>query len=131
MENSGLVFVANNFDVVPVRSNDESRIVVRVVVRAQARGTVVFATRLQGCTIESVDLLAIFGRERQVKMRRLFVGLEQAQGSLTPWTKLDTVRRKPLRDNSYPERFECLEDERFARLIVTDAEFDVVKHDFS
>jgi hypothetical protein len=75
MEWLGLGFVANYFDVVPVGPNDESCKVVRVVVRAQTRRTIVFATPLQGRTIESFDLLAIFGRERQVKMRRLLLGL--------------------------------------------------------
>ena len=75
----GLGFVANYFDVVPVRTNDESGIVVRVVVRAQTRCTIVFATRLQSRAIESFDLLAILGRERQVKMRWLLLGLVQAQ----------------------------------------------------
>ena len=58
----GLGFVTNHFDVVPVRTDDESCIVVRVVVRAQTRCTVVFATRLQSRAIESFDLLAILGR---------------------------------------------------------------------
>src|SRR5437899_10487024 len=79
MEGLGLGFVANHFDVVPVRTDDESCIVVRVVLRAQTRCTVVFATRLQSRAIESFDLLAILGRERQVKMRRLLLGLVQAQ----------------------------------------------------
>jgi hypothetical protein len=79
MEGLGLGFVANHFDVVPVRTDDESCIVVRVVLRAQTRCTVVFATRLQSCVIESSDLLAILGRERHVKMRRLLLGLVQAQ----------------------------------------------------
>src|ERR1700704_3838443 len=100
---TGLGFVANHFDVVPVRTNDESCIVVRVVVRAQTRRTIVFATRLQSRAIESFDLLAILGRERQVKMRRLLLGLVQAQRSLTLWAKLDAVRRRPLRENSYAE----------------------------
>src|SRR6266568_4393424 len=132
MEGLGLGFVANHFDVMPVRTNDKSSIVVRVVVRAQTRRTIVFATRLLSRAIESFDLLAILGRERQVKMRRLLLGLVQAQRSLTLCAaKLDTVRRRPLRDNSYAERFECLEEERFARCIVADSEFDVVKHEFS
>src|SRR5438094_8315636 len=101
MEGLGLGFVANNFDVVPVRTNDESCIVVRVVVRAQTRRAIVFATRLHCRAIESFDLLAILGRERQVKTRRLLLGLVQAQSSLTHRTKLDTVRRLPLRDNTY------------------------------
>src|SRR6185312_3173983 len=83
VEGSGPGFVANHFDVVPVRTNDESCIVVRVVVRAQTRRTIVFAPRLQSRAIESFDLLAILGRERQVKMRRLLLGLVQTQRSLT------------------------------------------------
>src|SRR4029453_2343274 len=91
MEGLGLGFVANHFDVVPVRTNDESCIVARVVVRAQTRRTIVFATRPQSRAIESFDLLAILRRERQVKMRRLLLGLTHAQRSLTLWwAKLDT-----------------------------------------
>ena len=75
----GLGFVANHFDVVPVRTDDESCVVVRVVLRAQTRRTIVFATRLQSRVIESFDLLAMLVRERQVKMRRLLLGLVQAQ----------------------------------------------------
>ena len=75
----GLGLMANRFDVVPVRANDESCIVVRVIVRAQTRRTIVFATRFQSCSIERFDLPAIPGHERQVKMRRLLLGLIQAQ----------------------------------------------------
>ena len=71
--------MANHFDVVAVRTNDESCIVVRVVLRAQTRRTIVFATRLHGRAIESFNLPAILGFERQVKMRRLLLGLVQAQ----------------------------------------------------
>ena len=72
-------FVANRFDVVPVRTNDESGIVVDVVLRAEPRRAIVFAARLQRRAIETVDLLAILGHERQVKMRRLLFGLIKAQ----------------------------------------------------
>ena len=78
-EGSGLGFVADHFDVVPVRTNDESGIVVGLVARAQTRGTIVFATSLQGCAMESFDLLAIFGSERQVEMCRLLLGWADAQ----------------------------------------------------
>ena len=74
MDGLGLGFVANHFDLVPVRTNDESCIVVRVAVWAQTGRTIVFATRLQSRAIEGFDLLAILGRERQVKMRRLGTG---------------------------------------------------------
>ena len=73
MEGLGVGFVTNRFDVVPVRTNDKSCIVVRVVVRAQTRRTIVLATRLQSRAIESFDLLAILGHERQVKSKRLAV----------------------------------------------------------
>src|SRR5215831_21168146 len=105
MEGLGLGFVANHFDVVAVRTNDKGCIVCRVIVQAQTRRTIVFATRLHSCAIESFDLLAILGPERQVKMGRLLLGLVKAQRSLTLWAKLDTVRRRPLLDNSYAERF--------------------------
>jgi len=79
-----------------------------VVVRAQTRRTMVFATRLQSCAIESLDLLAILGRERQVKMRRLLLGFGTGTMKPYPWlAKLDTVRR-PLRDNSYASGSERL-----------------------
>jgi hypothetical protein len=77
-EGLGLWFVANHFDVVPVRTNDESGVVVRVVLRAQTRRTIVFATRFQRRPIECFDLLTILGHERQVKIRRLLLGWEQA-----------------------------------------------------
>jgi len=50
-----------------------------MVMRAQTRRTIVFSTRLQSRAIESFDLLAILGRERQVKMRRLLLGLADAR----------------------------------------------------
>ena len=71
--------MANHFDVVPVRTNDESCIVVRVVVRAHAGRTIVLATRFQSRALEVLDLPAILRHERQVKMRGLLHSLVQAQ----------------------------------------------------
>lgn len=89
----GLRFVANHFDVVPVRTDDEGRVVVRMVFRAQTRRTVVFATRLHGRAIEGFDLPAILGREGQMKRRRVIFGLVKAQRIFTFWlTKLDPRR---------------------------------------
>ena len=79
MERLALRLMANHLDIVPFRSNDKSRIVVRVIVRAQTRRTIVLATRRESRAIKSLDLLAILGRKRQVKMRRLLPGLIQAQ----------------------------------------------------
>src|SRR5262249_10298942 len=76
---SGLGSIANHFDVVPVGTNDESRIVVRVIVRTQASRRLALGTRSQRGAMESVDLPAVLGGERQVQMRRLLAGLEDDQ----------------------------------------------------
>ncbi len=110
--------MANHFDVGPVRINDESRIIVRMIARAQTRRAIVFTARGQSRPMESLDLQAILGRERQMKMRRLLLGLVQAQGGLALWAELGTLRRcGPLCDDSDTERFECLEIERLAGCI--------------
>ena len=70
--------MANRLDVVAVWTNHESGVVILVVIWTQAWCAVVSATRLKRCAIECFDLLAILGRERQVKMRRLLFGLIQA-----------------------------------------------------
>jgi len=120
--------MANRLDVVPVRTDHEGRIVVRVVLRAQARRTVVPAARFQGRAMESLDLPAILGNERQVKVRRLFLGSADAQrGLATRVAELDAER--PLMDDRHAQRLERLEEERLARLIVGGPEYDVVKHD--
>jgi len=71
--------MANNFEVVPVRTNDESCIIVRVVLRAQTRRTIVFAPRLKSRAVEIFDLPAILGREGQVEMRRFLLDSADAQ----------------------------------------------------
>src|SRR4051812_12718541 len=98
---SGRGFVANRFDVVPVGPNDERCIVVRVVARAQAWRPIVPATGVECGAMESIDLLPAPGRKRQMKMRRLLLGLVQAQGDIALLrAKLDAVSRRPLRNNS-------------------------------
>jgi hypothetical protein len=79
--------------------------------------------------MERVDLLAIVGGERQVKVRRLLLGSVQTQGSRGLRAELDTVRGLPLPGDRYAERFERFEEERLARFIVADAEFDVIEHE--
>lgn len=71
--------MANHFDVVPVRTNDERCIVIGVIVRAQARRAIILAARIEGRAIEIFDLPAIFCGKRQVKVRRLLGGFVQAQ----------------------------------------------------
>ena len=82
MEGLGLGFMANRLNVVPVRANDKGRVVVRMVLGPQTRRTIVFAPCRQSRAIKRFHLLAILGRERQVKMRRPLLGLVQAQGSI-------------------------------------------------
>ena len=71
--------MANDFDVVPVRANDESRVVVRVVLRAQTWRTIVIAPCFESCAVEVFDLPVILGREGQVEMRRLLLDTADAQ----------------------------------------------------
>lgn len=122
--------MANSLNVVPVRTNDESCIVVRMVDGTKTRCAVVLSARHKRRAIEGLDLLAIARAECEVKMRRCFFGFEaNAQGRLTVWAaKFDAER--PLGDNGYAERFERLDEERFTRRIVADSEYDVVKHGF-
>src|SRR6185369_17543422 len=105
------------------------RIVVRVVVRAQPGRTIVLAARRQRRAMERFDLPAIPGPERQVKMRRLLLGWADAQRRFPVRTELDTER--PFQDDSYADRVQRLEEERLARCIVGDSEYDVVKHELS
>ena len=74
MEQLSLGLVAHRFDVVPVRTDDESRLVVRVMVRAQPSCTIVFASRLQRRAIEIVDLLTTLGHVLR-GLSRTYVGM--------------------------------------------------------
>jgi hypothetical protein len=58
MQGLAFGFVANHFEIVSVRVKDESGIIVRMIVRSQARGAIVFATRGWSRAVESVELLA-------------------------------------------------------------------------
>lgn len=82
VEASSHAFVANHFDVVTVRTDDESRVVARVVVRAQTGCTIVLAACRECRTMEILDLLPILGREREVKRRRPVIALVEAKGSV-------------------------------------------------
>src|SRR6185437_11069950 len=124
-----LGLVADDFDVVSVRPDDESRVISPAVVRAQAGRTVVRGARFQRRAMECLDLLAIFGDERQVKMRRFLRRLEQAQRRFSVRAEFDPER--PLRDDGHADRLECLEEEGLARSVVADSKYDVVKHGFS
>src|ERR1043165_6984153 len=70
-------FVADRFDVVPVGTDNERRVVVRVIVRAQARRPFAPGARRKGRAIEGIDLLAALGGERDMKVRGLLLRLEQ------------------------------------------------------
>ena len=48
-------FVADSFDIVSVRADDEGAIVVGVVLRTQARRAIVFPTCFERSTVERID----------------------------------------------------------------------------
>ena len=62
-----LGMMTDNLNIVTVRSNDEGRIVIGVIVRPNPRSPVVFASRSESLTIELVYLTSIVCREREVK----------------------------------------------------------------
>jgi len=120
--------MANRLDVVPVRARNEGRVVVFVVLRAKTRRTIVFASRLKSGAVEILDLLAVLGREGQMEMRCLFLHSANAQRGLTiRAAKLDAERS--LRDNSYTQRFERLDEEIPSCRVVADSKYDVIKHE--
>jgi len=59
--------MTDNLEVVTVRPNDEGGIVIGVIVRANPRRTVVFASSSESLTIERVFLTTIVCREGDVK----------------------------------------------------------------
>ena len=59
--------MTDSLEVVTVRSNDEGGIVIGVIVRANPRRTVVFASSSESLTIELVYLTPIVCREGDVK----------------------------------------------------------------
>ena len=71
--------MAYRFDVVPIRADDEGRVVASVIVRTQTRRTIVLAACFQSRAIEGLYLLTALSHECQVKMRRLLLGFIQAQ----------------------------------------------------
>jgi len=71
--------MADGFDIVTIRVDDERGVVAPTVLGAQPGCTVVFGTGLQGSTIELVDLVPTLGHERNVEMSGSLAGLVQAQ----------------------------------------------------
>src|SRR6185437_11246417 len=126
---SYLGFVADHFNVVPVRPDDKRRVVSPAVVRAQARRPVVHAARFQRCAMECLDLATVFGPERQVQVRGLLVSRKETQRSLAIRAELDSERS--FRYHLHADRFERLQEECFARGVVADSEYNVVEHGFS
>jgi len=59
--------MTDSLNVVTVRPNNERRIVIGVVVRANARSAVVLASSSESLTIKLVDLTSILCREGNVK----------------------------------------------------------------
>ena len=63
MEGSSLGLMADSFDDVSVRANDERPIVVGVIVRPEARGAIVVSACLDSSPVELIHLFSIGRRE--------------------------------------------------------------------
>src|ERR1043166_3406169 len=59
--------VAHGLDIVSVGIEDKRRVVVCVIVRAQARRPVVAPAGAKRCPVERIDLRLVRGREREVE----------------------------------------------------------------
>ena len=128
MKPLGCGCVAYGFDIVPVRANDKRRVIVGVIVRTEARCTVVFAASGQACPVERIDFLPRLGNECDVKRSRLLVSLVQTQGRTVPSTELYSVGGFTLGACYDSKRLERLDKEGFACSVVTGSELDVIKH---
>ena len=74
--------MAHGFKVVPLSADDEVRMVVGVVMRAQALRTVVCAACRRRGAVKGTHLLARVGHEVDVQRRWVSCGLEEAQGHI-------------------------------------------------
>ena len=117
--------MADGFDVVSVRPDDECAVVVGVIVLAQARRPVVLASSRQRRLVELAKLLSILGRESNVN------GPETAAERAEPELGFaGTAEHDPaftFRRDADAQRVKRLEEERLAALEVRDVEADVIE----
>ena len=78
-ELSGLRFMTNDFDVVPVGIEDKRCVVLTTVLRTQSRRSIALTACIKSGVVERVDLLPALGYECDVQVRGLLVSLVQAQ----------------------------------------------------
>ena len=73
--------MTHRFDVVPIRVQHECCIIVRVVLRAQARRAVINATRTEGRRMERLDVTPVPRREGKMHQSRdgILVGNPKAR----------------------------------------------------
>lgn len=119
--------MAHRLDVVPIWADDKGRIVVRVVLRPKTWRSVVFASSLECCEIESFDLASSLCGESQVEVGRLSLGSSNAEGRVAVRSAEFNAER-PLRDYCYAKRRKRLEEEGLRFVIVADTEYDVIEH---
>ena len=72
---SGLRFMTNHFNVVAVGIENERRVILTTVLRAQPRRAVTLPSCAESGKIECIDLLSALGHESNVQMRRFLVRL--------------------------------------------------------
>ena len=71
--------MTNHFNVVPVGIENERRVILTSVLRAQSRRPVALPPCAKSGGIECIDLLPALGHESNVQMRGLLVRLVYAQ----------------------------------------------------
>jgi hypothetical protein len=120
--------MTHGFNIVTIRTNDKGGVVVRVVIRSQARRPVVLATGSDGAAIEVVDLTpSLCGESKMQRSTFLRAGAEPERGFV--------VSPQPcavgnLHYNSDTEWGKRLEEECFACLEIIGADSNVIEHSF-
>jgi hypothetical protein len=114
---------ADSFNIVTVRIKDERRVVVRVVLGAQARQTIGPCTRRNGCLVKPIDGSTRRGDEGQMKRREWFRCDDDSE---RPVLATEAESLPILRDHAKAERLERALVKGSASTEIGDGQIEVI-----
>src|SRR2546427_7742285 len=118
--------VTNGFDIVSVGVENERAVIIRMVVRAQARSAVVLAARGDRRTIERIDVRPRVGAKRDMNRRN--IGLALADPEIRLRRHAEACELFPFHQHSVSERRERGTIERLAPGDIRYADSGVIDH---
>ena len=124
---SGLGKMTDSLNVVAVRPDDECRIVIGVVMRANPRRTIVLTSGSQSLFIELVDLASTVCNEGKVEGQRVALCRAQPKRGLLRPPKPRGVRK--FHHDTNAQRRKRAQEERLACFQVTHSDTDMIKYD--